>query len=518
MLEKNKLHNRYLFGWGVVCGLEVICSPCAGQVTVTSGYALSPCGEDVVVCSNDTVNVCDLIQQCQVQQRQSWNCDPPSTGNTGGDRGYTEEWVLAIRYQERPSKGVMPLKNSSSSCSRCGGSGAGCSGGSSCTCGSQSSTTNGYKTASKTTSPQCEPTVICEGYVYEVYKAQPFSGSRRGALLTRVIQCMGDFTTISSALSLNNINSGVANNVQQLADWLRALKSSLQNLLETLPIYDCQLAAQLGNISIPNTSARTANATIADFAAPANQILDVAGSILSFCVCSALLPPCPDAVDDPRIPLATITVSTEDCQLLQVCNLDTRQFVPTVPNLLYWLSPVLQLVLNGVHGAIGELCCTPFSSDLIDTSQNRLSATNLTFQPTSNINAASQLLAQVFANRGRTIDTRLLALGALGVKDGQGKAVLSDLELNNPAAFLVLNQLVQPVLNALLPEQVLRTFSATSPAGSEGTAGTPAPSETAAASAQDEQLSKLQTEVSALQETLKQQQEIIDQLQKRLNG
>ena len=42
IVEKNKLHNRYLHGWGVVCGLEVICHPCEGQVTVTSGYALSP--------------------------------------------------------------------------------------------------------------------------------------------------------------------------------------------------------------------------------------------------------------------------------------------------------------------------------------------------------------------------------------------------------------------------------------------------------------------------------------------
>ena len=28
IVEKNKLHNRYLHGWGVVCGLEVVCHPC----------------------------------------------------------------------------------------------------------------------------------------------------------------------------------------------------------------------------------------------------------------------------------------------------------------------------------------------------------------------------------------------------------------------------------------------------------------------------------------------------------
>src|SRR5438105_2411390 len=48
--EKNKLHNRYLHGWGVVCGLEVVCSPCDGKVTVREGYAIDPCGEDIIVC------------------------------------------------------------------------------------------------------------------------------------------------------------------------------------------------------------------------------------------------------------------------------------------------------------------------------------------------------------------------------------------------------------------------------------------------------------------------------------
>src|SRR3954453_19853802 len=45
--EKHKLHNRHLWGSGVVCGLEVRCAPCDELVTVTDGYALSPCVEDI---------------------------------------------------------------------------------------------------------------------------------------------------------------------------------------------------------------------------------------------------------------------------------------------------------------------------------------------------------------------------------------------------------------------------------------------------------------------------------------
>ena len=52
IVEKNKLHNRHLIGWGVVCGLEVECHPCEEQIVVRQGYALSPCGDDIVVCAD----------------------------------------------------------------------------------------------------------------------------------------------------------------------------------------------------------------------------------------------------------------------------------------------------------------------------------------------------------------------------------------------------------------------------------------------------------------------------------
>ena len=42
---KNRLHNRYVHGWGVVCGLEVTCHDCENLVRVSAGYGLSPCGD-----------------------------------------------------------------------------------------------------------------------------------------------------------------------------------------------------------------------------------------------------------------------------------------------------------------------------------------------------------------------------------------------------------------------------------------------------------------------------------------
>src|SRR5262249_50319348 len=43
---KNRLHTLQLHGFGVVNGLEVRCEPCGDGVVVTTGYAISPCGDD----------------------------------------------------------------------------------------------------------------------------------------------------------------------------------------------------------------------------------------------------------------------------------------------------------------------------------------------------------------------------------------------------------------------------------------------------------------------------------------
>jgi hypothetical protein len=49
--EKLRRHNRYLHGWGVVCGLEVVADMTRGAmyVAVCPGYALSRCGDEIVV-------------------------------------------------------------------------------------------------------------------------------------------------------------------------------------------------------------------------------------------------------------------------------------------------------------------------------------------------------------------------------------------------------------------------------------------------------------------------------------
>lgn len=60
-----KWHNRHLHGWGVVCGLQVVCGPDADRrrhVTVRSGYALDCDGTDLVLKDAVTVDLLDRIQ------------------------------------------------------------------------------------------------------------------------------------------------------------------------------------------------------------------------------------------------------------------------------------------------------------------------------------------------------------------------------------------------------------------------------------------------------------------------
>src|SRR5262245_29835030 len=49
-VTKSRLHNRFLHGDGVVCGLLVMCHPCGGgKVVVQGGTALDCCGNHIVV-------------------------------------------------------------------------------------------------------------------------------------------------------------------------------------------------------------------------------------------------------------------------------------------------------------------------------------------------------------------------------------------------------------------------------------------------------------------------------------
>jgi hypothetical protein len=82
VVAKNQLHNRYLFGDGVVCGLTVTCPPCGtGHVTVNPGYALDCCGNDIVVSCPKDLDINQMVHQLMLKLRKA-DCGDPCAKTT----------------------------------------------------------------------------------------------------------------------------------------------------------------------------------------------------------------------------------------------------------------------------------------------------------------------------------------------------------------------------------------------------------------------------------------------------
>lgn len=106
---------RYRHGWGAVCGLEVRCGAKAGEeafVSVSPGYAVDCCGNDIVVCREDRI---DLSKYCRPEEDPcgEWPPRPPQPPpppdtmlNFGGweiPQSQVQAVDLYVRYAEKQS-------------------------------------------------------------------------------------------------------------------------------------------------------------------------------------------------------------------------------------------------------------------------------------------------------------------------------------------------------------------------------------------------------------------------------
>jgi hypothetical protein len=363
VVAKNRLHNRYLVGHGVVCGLEVTCSPCANTIGVSPGYAIDPCGSDIIVCSPDTVDICKLIKACTPST--AVNCAPYKDNTACADA--TQTWIVAIRYMETPSRGVTPLTGSSQ-CG-CGASGAGsCSCGSGkkpCGCGGAMSAASccgetiapaapvATNLPRRGAPPSCEPTVTCEGYRYEVFLAPTALEKPSligGELLERLRCCL-------QSIFPNGLS--VPTNVQDEQQWYNFCCSVRQGLIQYFLANggtDCQAIGKLQAIACPAPNSESF--WLALGAALEVELLILLEVFLD-CFCSVALPPCPPP-GDPRVPLAAVTVRASDCTILSVCDWTPyRKHVVTTKTLGYWFGwlPFAPLIREFML----EVCCNAFN-------------------------------------------------------------------------------------------------------------------------------------------------------------
>lgn len=390
VIAKNRLHNRHFQGSGVVCGLEVVCDFCdAGSVTVKTGYALSPCGDDIIVCKDTTAEVCALISRCK---RRDNDCDPYGAQGPTQCKDGIQQWVLSICYDERPARGVRPLASEPCSCGGgksaggcgcgCGGSGSGSGGGCGCAgggkagggcgCGGKSVTaTRTQSTTQGKYNPQCEPTQICEGYRFAATRYSDASrvgseltqagvwgmlatkGRQFGPLMLRLIACYLKAVEIRDAYGKIQPNGEVVQTALAYGEYLAALREFAAEHVA----HRCDLARALDRMDAPGPTYLGAHfAAVApafDWSTAFGRLNDVWLELFRECFCSALLPPCPDHGSD-CVPLAVVTIDVETCRVIEICNWKAREFALTLPSLAYWTSFIQW---GAIRDGIARLCC-----------------------------------------------------------------------------------------------------------------------------------------------------------------
>lgn len=392
VLDKNRLHNRHLHGWGVVCGLELVCDQCGDDVIVRPGYAIDPCGNDVIVGQAAVVGVLAAIEACRAAERSAPVCEPPSwTPPTSCPTD--EHWCVTLRYRERPIRPVAPLAPATSTGCSCGGQSCGCSSGArpvsgyECTCGSggsRNAATCGCTPPAASTNrpPGCEPSVISEEFELDVCRSDGSCGDLRqrleGTMPMRIAHCVTELQKVINAhvgksqqkqllkISLgDSAAAGSANASDAICDMYTAvLELYTKDPLRT----QCVLPKELDLVNCePRAEGESAAGYRGRMEVSTQALVLLMVNYLRDCVCHALLPPCPTDPCDDRILLGCLTV--RDGKVVDICNLDCRHYAGSFVTRNYWfpIGPVL-------GWAAAKLCCFPLVGRRFGTKRTDLFA------------------------------------------------------------------------------------------------------------------------------------------------
>jgi hypothetical protein len=199
VVGKNRLHNRYLFGDGVVCGLGVVCAPCkSGYVTVNPGYALDCCGNDIVVpCSTD-LNVNQMVRQLMLKLQRG-DCGDPcaKTASQAQNGSQVQNGVMAPPATRVPQQRYCLYIDY---------------------CGQPSDPISPYATGVTCGQAVCEPSRIQENFRFELRCPPPKEPAT--GIAESIRACIGDERTAEAVLS----------NQAFLKRYLGAVKEGLDKL------------------------------------------------------------------------------------------------------------------------------------------------------------------------------------------------------------------------------------------------------------------------------------------------
>ncbi|HKS72695.1 MAG TPA: hypothetical protein VJQ82_05820 [Terriglobales bacterium] len=444
VLAKNRLHNRYLHGYGVVCGLEVVCNNCDGYVTVKPGYAIDPCGNDIIVCQAQSFNVIGAISKCiqQQKQQQRANCQPYVPTPDPGCSDTVENYCITIAYQEQETRPVTALQqNKTQSCGcGCGGSGSSKSGGCGCGCGggngNGSSKSNGCGCHSSTTTAQtgtqtmgaCEPTRTMETFQLSVV-AEPanqcgtLAQRLENTLLYRIINCVKtvlaflekrttetDRNVLVGYISGSSDSFGSASSGDLQTACCR-LRQAVVDLYTNNPCnVRCSLINVLDQIRCTSSSNNQfVNNTSAYADASASTLSQLFALLLQYmldCICCQFQPPCPADPCDDRLILACVTV--KNCKIIDICNFSCRHFAGSFPAMNYWLSiiPIIPVIAFEIK----RLCCMPdmvrANSPLVNSLDSFLKVVDPTGSLRKSLTAGNFALPKMYASAVQQLRSR----------------------------------------------------------------------------------------------------------------
>ncbi|MBI5877232.1 MAG: hypothetical protein HZB53_06255 [Chloroflexi bacterium] len=402
---KNRLHNRYLHGWGVVCGLQVACSECDGYVTVHPGYALDPCGNDILAPDEQDVPLLEMIKACrEARRKRAAPCDPIKPAGKANCDDKEEQWCLAIRFEEQDCRPVTPLRNPPAKTCSCGGNAKG-----TCGCGN---TATGAAGARRSALPSiaCEPTRVCETYRFDVVESADCClpqttpiprlppirtvGLGRAALgdvapaalalggwlvdslkcadldntlFKRVSDCLKSIaqfvlkrTGLQTVAPLAYVLAGGKGKIQYNAVHIYNAQQSLYQAVLQLYTQNplnvrCSLGDQLKLVSIHEIAGGETSASyVSKSTVSTHALLALIVQYALDCVCQNLMPPCPENPCDDRVILACVTLKND--RIVSICDFGCRRYAGSFPAMSYWLSAVP--IVPVLEQLVKNICCT----------------------------------------------------------------------------------------------------------------------------------------------------------------
>lgn len=329
VIEKNKLHNRYLVGTGVVCGLAVRCDPCDPcSVTVEPGYAIDCCGNDIVLCEPAHFNVCEYIEKCLHKPPV---CDDKIHSKRSPCDDLPKEYCLMISYNEEHTKPITALIRDN-----------GCS------------------------ASRCEPSRTKETFRFDLIEKksdQDKDTVPHNDFWSKAKECIGEFLKQSKKFfdefdkAEKNANLQVRHTA--FLSLLCRLEDNILKLYRNGPNVRCTLVEELAEIE----AGFPANTEDPQYSAKRYRALfRMYGRLLQFiidCICNALLVPCTECGEEEGVLLACLTV--RNGKIEKICN-TVRKQVLTGPATRYWFQPIY----TGIDTLLDYICCELDLGDVFD--------------------------------------------------------------------------------------------------------------------------------------------------------